>query len=215
MPRESKQQLLKRWNQIRAVLQTTYPNAHCELTHSNPLELLVATILSAQCSDAQVNRVTPNLFRKYPSALHYAHASLPQLESDLKQIGLFRSKARNIKRCAQSLVDEHQGQVPQSMEQLTRLAGVGRKTANVVLGNAFNQIEGIVVDTHVARLSSRLSLTRAKQPEKIEADLTKITPREEWTLISHLLIFHGRRRCNARRPDCTSCEVKTWCPSAS
>ncbi|MFM1943884.1 MAG: hypothetical protein RI897_2866 [Verrucomicrobiota bacterium] len=215
MPRESKQQLLTRWNQIRAVLQTTYPKAHCELTHSNPLELLVATILSAQCSDAQVNRVTPNLFRKYPSALHYAHASLPQLESDLKQIGLFRSKARNIKRCAQSLVDEHQGQVPQSMEQLTRLAGVGRKTANVVLGNAFNQIEGIVVDTHVARLSSRLSLTRAKQPEKIEADLTKITPREEWTLISHLLIFHGRRRCNARRPDCTSCEVKTWCPSAS
>lgn len=215
MPRESKQQLLKRWNQILSTLKTTYPNAHCELTHSNPLELLVATILSAQCSDAQVNRVTPNLFRKYPSALHYAQASLPQLESDLKQIGLFRSKARNIKSCAQSLVDEHQGQVPQSMDQLTRLAGVGRKTANVVLGNAFNQIEGIVVDTHVARLSNRLSLTHAKNPEKIEADLTKITPKEEWTLLSHLLIFHGRRRCNARRPDCPSCEVKTWCPSAT
>jgi endonuclease-3 len=214
MPRESRQQLLERWNQIRTTLRSTYPNAHCELTHSNPLELLIATILSAQCSDAQVNRVTPNLFRKYPSALHYAQASLPQLESDLKQIGLFRSKARNIKSCAQSLVDQHQGHVPNSMDQLIRLAGVGRKTANVVLGNAFNQIEGIVVDTHVARLSTRFSLTRAKHPEKIEADLTKITPREDWTLISHLLIFHGRRRCNARRPDCASCEVKTWCPSA-
>jgi endonuclease-3 len=214
MPRESRDRRKERYAAIRSTLRRAYPDAHCELKYSSPLELLVATILSAQCSDVQVNRVTASVFRKYPDARAYAGASLPELESDLRQIGLFRNKAKSLKRCGEALVREHEGEVPDSMEALTRLAGVGRKTANVVLGNAFGRAEGVVVDTHVARLSARLGLSRARTPERVERDLMRLTPREDWTLLSHWLIWHGRRRCQARRPDCAGCELRAWCPSA-
>lgn len=214
MPRESRERRSERFVAIRAALRRAYPDAHCELNYSNPLELLVATILSAQCSDVQVNKVTASLFRKYPTARAFAQAALPELESDLRQIGLFRNKARSVKRCCEALIRDHGGQVPDSMEALTRLAGVGRKTANVILGNAFGRAVGVVVDTHVARLSARLGLSRERTPEKIEQDLMRLTPRGEWTLLSHWLIWHGRRRCPARRPDCRGCELRAWCPSA-
>ncbi len=190
-----------------------YPDAHCELIFSNPLELLVATILSAQCTDVQVNKVTPALFRKYRSARDYAEAEAAELEDDLKAIGLYRNKAKNIRACGRLLVEEHEGKVPATMEELVRLPGVGRKTANVVLGNAFGQNVGVVVDTHVARLSARLKLTRQTDPVKIEAELMKLVPQEKWTLFSHWLIFHGRRRCKAQKPDCAGCEIAAMCPS--
>ncbi len=193
----------------------TYPDAHCELDYSNPLELLIATILSARCTDKQVNLVTPTVFAKYRAAADWARASLPALEADLKRIGLFRAKAKNIQACCQALVERHQGQVPRTMEELTALSGVGRKTANVVLGNAFGLNEGVVVDTHVARLSARLGLTQATDPEKIEQALMPLFPRERWALLSHLLIWHGRRRCFARKPDCAQCEIRALCPAAS
>jgi endonuclease-3 len=191
-----------------------YPDAHCELNHSNPLELLIATILSAQCSDVQVNKVTPALFKKYRTARDYAEAGPDALERDLRAIGLYRNKAKNIRAACRILADRHGGAVPQSMEELVQLPGVGRKTANVVLGNAFGQNVGVVVDTHVARLSARLSLTRQTDPAKIEIALMKIVPREKWTLFSHWLIFHGRRRCKAQNPDCPGCELRNLCPSA-
>jgi len=191
-----------------------YPDAHCELNHSNPLELLIATILSAQCSDVQVNKVTPNLFKKYRTARDYAEADPDALERDLRAIGLYRNKAKNIRAACRILADRHGGAVPRSMEELIQLPGVGRKTANVVLGNAFGQNVGIVVDTHVARLSTRLGLTRQTDPAKIEIALMKIVPREKWTLFSHWLIFHGRRRCKAQNPDCPGCELRHLCPSA-
>jgi len=190
-----------------------YPDAHCELDFSNPLELLVATILSAQCTDVQVNKVTPALFKKYRTARAYAEADPAQFEHDLRAIGLYRNKAKNIRACCRLLVDEHGGKVPESMEALVRLPGVGRKTANVVLGNAFGQNVGVVVDTHVARLSARLGLTRLTDPKKIEPVLMKFVPQKDWTLFSHWLIFHGRRRCKAIRPDCPGCEIKDLCPS--
>ena len=195
-------------------MQKTYPDAHCELDHSNPLELLVATILSAQCTDKRVNLVTAGLFKKYQSAAEYARANPPELEQDIKTTGFFRNKARNIQACCRKLLERHGGQVPQSMEELTHLDGVGRKTANVVLGNAFGIQEGIVVDTHVARLSHRLGLSRQNDPEKIEQELMKFVPRNLWTLFSHWLIWHGRRRCFARSPDCLNCEIQKLCPSA-
>jgi endonuclease-3 len=194
-------------------LPRVYPDAHCELNFSSPLELLVATVLSAQCTDVQVNKVTPALFKKYCSARDYAEADPAGLEHDLRAIGLYRNKAKNIRACCRILVDEHGGEVPQSMDELVRLPGVGRKTANVVLGNAFGQNVGVVVDTHVARLSARLGLTRHTNPVKIEAELMKIVPQEKWTLFSHWLIFHGRRRCKAQNPDCPGCEIKDLCPS--
>ncbi|MCE0497261.1 MAG: endonuclease III [Methylacidiphilales bacterium] len=194
-------------------LPRVYPDAHCELNFSSPLELLVATVLSAQCTDVQVNKVTPALFKKYRTARDYAEADPASLEHDLRAIGLYRNKAKNIRACCRILVDEHGGQVPQRMEELVRLPGVGRKTANVVLGNAFGQNAGVVVDTHVARLSARLGLTRHTDPVKIEAALMKIVPQEKWTLFSHWLIFHGRRRCKAQNPDCPGCELKDLCPS--
>jgi endonuclease-3 len=194
-------------------LRQTYPEARCELEFRTPLELLIATILSAQTTDKQVNAVTRGLFAKYPRAADYARAPLPQLEADLKRIGLYRNKARHIQACCQTLVAEHQGEVPRAMTALTQLAGVGRKTANVLLGNAFHLSEGIVVDTHVARLSARLGLTREKAPEKIERDLMRLIPARDWILFSHWLIWHGRRRCFARRPDCDSCELQNLCPS--
>jgi len=198
---------------ILAGLARTYPDAHCELNYSNPLELLIATILSAQCTDKQVNIVTGRLFKKYRSAADYANASAPDLEEDLRSLGFFRMKTKSVQACCRALLEQHHGQVPRTMEELTPLAGVGRKTANVVLGNAFNINVGVVVDTHVARLSRRLGLTRHTAPEKIEQDLIKLVPREHWTLFSHWLIWHGRRRCSARRPDCDSCEIRELCPS--
>ncbi len=193
-------------------LRAVYPGARCELNYSTPLELLIATILSAQCTDVLVNKVTPGLFKKYRSAAAYAEAPLPELEEHLRRIGLFRAKAKNIKNCCRVLVEKFGGEVPRTMEQLTSLAGVGRKTANVVLGNAFGIEEGIVVDTHVARLSHRLDLCRQSIPEKIEKALVRRIPRPEWTLFSHLLIWHGRRRCSARKPDCAHCELLPLCP---
>jgi endonuclease III len=213
MPRERFEEKKERTTKIIADLRRAYPNAHCELNFSNPLELLIATILSAQCTDKQVNIVTENLFKKYRGAADFANASLPELEQDIRRIGFFRNKAKNIQACCKALLEKHDGKVPQTMEELTDLAGVGRKTANVVLGNAFNINVGVVVDTHVARLSERLDLSRETSPEKIEADLQKLVPQNDWTLFSHLLIWHGRRRCYARNPDCVNCEVKYLCPT--
>ena len=212
MARESFEQKAARTGKIIAALHFTYPNAHCELNFRNPLELLIATILSAQCTDRRVNMVTADLFRKYRSASDFANADLAELENEIKSTGFFRNKARNIQACCRALVEKYRGQVPRSMDELTALGGVGRKTANVVLGNAFNINVGVVVDTHVARLSHRLGLTRETDPEKIETDLQKLVPREQWCLFSHLLIWHGRRRCLARLPDCPRCEVKDLCP---
>jgi endonuclease-3 len=179
------------------------------------LELLVATILSAQCTDKQVNIVTESLFQKYRSAQDYAESDLETLTLDIRRIGLFRNKARNIQSCCRVLVEQHGGQVPPSMEALLALDGVGRKTANVVLGNAFGIESGIVVDTHVARLAQRLRLSANSHPEKIEQDLMQWVAPCDWTLFSHWLIWHGRRRCGARSPDCSDCEIRGLCPSAS
>jgi endonuclease-3 len=212
MARESLEQKAGRARKIAAALHVTYPAAHCELNHTNPLELLIATILSAQCTDKQVNVVTADLFRKYRAAADYANVPLSELESDIRRIGLYRAKAKNIQACVRVLLEQHQGQVPRTMEELTRLGGVGRKTANVVLGNAFNINVGVVVDTHVARLSHRLGFTREITPEKIEQQLMKLVPQDQWCLFSHLLIWHGRRRCLARLPDCPRCEVRDRCP---
>ena len=212
MPRESLKDKTARVKKIIARLRAAYPDAHCELNFTNPLELLIATILSAQCTDKRVNLVTAELFKRYRSAADYAAAPLPELENQIKSTGFFRNKAKSIKTCAQAIVDNHAGDVPKTMEQLILLGGVGRKTANVVLGNAFNINVGVVVDTHVTRLSLRLGITRHAAPEKIEQELMALVPKEEWTLFSHLLIWHGRRRCYARSPDCPNCEVKKLCP---
>lgn len=190
-----------------------YPGARCELDFKTPLQLLVATILSAQCTDKRVNMVTPALFRKYRSAADYAKAPPAELETAIKSTGFFRNKAKSIRAAAARIVERHKGKVPDTMEALHDLPGVGRKTANVVLGNAFHRNEGIVVDTHVIRLSERLRLTKQKDPEKIERDLMRLVPREHWTMWSHWLIWHGRRRCFARRPDCRQCEILRLCPS--
>ncbi|MBI2947590.1 MAG: endonuclease III [Verrucomicrobia bacterium] len=214
MARETQNVRAARVGKIIAALRQAYPDAHCELNYSNPLELLIATILSAQCTDKQVNIVTAELFRKYRSAADFANADLPELQRAIQRLGFFRNKARSIKACGQKLVERHAGQVPRTMEQLTQLDGVGRKTANVVLGNAFNINVGVVVDTHVARLSKRLGLTHQKTPEKIEQVLMKLIPQEQWTMFSHWLIWHGRRRCSARKPDCANCELQSLCPSA-
>jgi len=214
MPRENFKAKAARCAEILRRLDAAYPNAHCELNFTNPLELLIATILSAQCTDKQVNIVTADLFKKYKSSADYANAPLPQLEQDIRAIGLYRNKAKNIQACCRTLLEKHSGKVPATMEELMQLGGVGRKTANVVLGNAFDINEGVVVDTHVARLSGRLDLTRETKPEKIELALQALVPRGQWTMVSHWLIWHGRRRCFARNPDCAGCEVKDLCPSA-
>lgn len=193
-------------------LRATYPDAKCALHHRNPLELLVATILSAQCTDERVNQVTPALFARYHTAADYANAPAGDLEEMIRSTGFYRNKARALRECCRAIADRHNGNVPATMDELVALPGVGRKTANVVLGVAFGKAEGIVVDTHVARLARRLGLTRQTNPEKIEADLMKIVPRNDWIDFSHLLIWHGRKRCNARRPDCIQCEVANLCP---
>jgi endonuclease-3 len=212
MPKESIEQKKARVGKIIAGLQKAYPDAHCELNHSNPLELLIATILSAQCTDKRVNMVTPQLFKKYPTAEAFAKARLPELEEEIKTTGFYRNKAKSIVKACKNIVEKHGGKVPSTMEELIALGGVGRKTANVVLGNAFNINTGIVVDTHVARLSQRLGLTKEKDPVKIELALMNLVPQDQWTLFSHWLIWHGRRRCYARKPDCPNCEIKSVCP---
>ena len=213
MSRESIKAKTDRTAAIIYKLKITYPNARCELTYSSPLELLIATILSAQCTDKQVNIVTSYLFKKYRAASDYIEVHLEELQDDIKRIGLFRNKSKSIQKCCRSLIENHGGSVPANMKSLIALAGVGRKTANVVLGNAFNINEGVVVDTHVARLSNRLGFTLEKTPEKIEFNLQKLVPRNDWTMFSHWLIWHGRRRCSARNPDCSVCEIAELCPS--
>ena len=200
--------------EVVARLKSEYPDARTELDWANPLELLVATILSTQTTDVQVNRVTQDLFAKYRTAEDYAESSLTELEEDIRPTGFFRNKARSLRGMASVLVDEHGGEVPRTMQELVALPGVGRKTANVVLGNAFGVDEGIVVDTHVRRVSGRLGLTEQQDPIKIEQDLMKLVPQEDWTVFSHLLILHGRRTCKARKPDCPNCILNDICPSA-
>jgi endonuclease-3 len=194
-------------------LRRTYPAARCELEFENPFQLLVATILSAQCTDKRVNLVTRELFNKYRTAQDLMDVSQPVLEAEIKTTGFFRNKARSLRAMSRDLVEKHGGQVPRSMAELTALAGVGRKTANVVLGNGYQINEGVVVDTHVSRLTRRLKLTSQSDPEKIEAALMKIVPQAQWTDFSNWLIWHGRRRCYARNPDCLNCELGTLCPS--
>ena len=208
---------MKRRERVTAILETlarTYPDAHCELNFTNPLELLIATILSAQCTDKRVNIVTQELFRVCRTAADYMALPEGELARLIQSTGFFRAKARNIRACCAALVSQHGGEVPRTMEALTALAGVGRKTANVVLGNVFDIHVGVVVDTHVQRLSQRLDFTRQTTPEKIEQDLMVLIPPARWTLFSHWLIWHGRRRCMARNPDCPGCELRALCPSA-
>lgn len=195
-------------------LKSSYPEARTALEWSNPLELLVATILSAQTTDVRVNLVTPNLFAKYPTAADYADADVSELEEDIRPTGFFRNKAKSLQGMARALVEDHGGEVPRTMEELVALPGVGRKTANVVLGNAFSIDEGVVVDTHVRRLSNRLGFTTKQDPEKIERDLMETVPKNDWTVFSHLLILHGRAVCKARKPDCEDCTLNDLCPSA-
>jgi endonuclease-3 len=196
-------------------LKVEYPDAHCELDHRNAFELLCATILSAQCTDVRVNMVTPALFAKYPDAASLAAASLEDVEAIVKSTGFFRAKAKNLVSMAASLMRAHGGEVPRTIPELTALAGVGRKTANVILGNAFNINDGIVVDTHVQRLSRRFGLTREPDPVGIEQALMPLFPREDWALLSHLFIWHGRRVCDARKPRCAGCVVADVCPSVT
>ncbi len=212
MPRETVIARALRTRKILVGLQAAYPDAHCELNFGTPLQLLIATILSAQCTDKRVNLVTAELFQRYRSAKDFAAAELTELEQAVKTTGFFRNKAKNIQACCGALVAKHGGEVPHTMDELTALAGVGRKTANVVLGNAHNINVGIVVDTHVTRLANRLGLTRQSDAVKIEQELMPLVPREQWTLFSHWLIWHGRRRCGARKPDCADCEIAKLCP---
>ena len=195
-------------------LAATYPDAHCALDHEDAYQLLVATILSAQCTDKRVNIVTPELFKHYPTATKLADADREELETEIKSTGFFRSKTKSLLGMAQALVARHGGTVPDSMEELTQLPGVGRKTANVILGNAFHTNVGIVVDTHVTRLSERLGLTRETDAVKIEDDLMPLFPLEQWTMVSHLLIEHGRQICIARAPRCDECPLNDICPSS-
>jgi endonuclease-3 len=203
-----------RTEEVLARLRREHPDARCALDHSSPLELLVATILSAQCTDARVNQVTPELFRRYPGASDYAAAPLAELERAIQPTGFFRNKAKSLQGLGRALVERHGGRVPDTLDELVELPGVGRKTANVVLGNAFGKNEGVVVDTHVRRLANRLGLTRESDPVKIEQDLIGLVPRAAWTEWAHLLIFHGRRVCRAPTPRCSECVLADLCPSA-
>ncbi len=205
----------ERMPELIRLLHETYPDIRCELNFNNALELLVATILSAQCTDERVNMVTPALFARFPSAQALAEADLQELEELVRSTGFYHNKAKNIQNAARRLVEVYAGEVPADMEQLLTLPGVARKTANVVLGNVFGIADGVVVDTHVKRLSARLDLTSESTPEKIERDLMALAPKSEWIDLSHLLIFHGRRVCNARKPNCAVCTVAHLCPSAA
>ncbi|MSR21075.1 MAG: endonuclease III [Gemmatimonadetes bacterium] len=214
MPRESKKARAARASEIYELLSDEYPDAHCELSFANPFQLAVATILSAQTTDARVNMVTPALFARYPDALALAAARQEDVEEIIRSTGFFRNKAKSIIGFARGVVADHDGEVPASMVALAALPGVGRKTANVILGNAFGLAEGVVVDTHVTRLATLLRFTNEETPEKIERDLVALFPRESWTMLSHLLIWHGRRVCIARRPRCEACTVSHLCPSS-
>jgi endonuclease-3 len=205
----------KRAGRIVRLLKKEYPDARCSLNYSNPLELLVATILSAQCTDERVNLVTAELFRKHRTAEDYARAPAAELERDIHSTGFFRNKARSIQGACRLIAEKYKGRVPDTMEELLELPGVARKTANVVLGNAYGVASGVVVDTHVARLSERLGLTREKTPEKIERDLTSLVPKPDWIIFPHLLIAHGRKVCKARGPLCGECVLAKLCPSAN
>ncbi|MCS6850607.1 MAG: endonuclease III [Gemmataceae bacterium] len=200
-----------RAGRIVRTLARLYPDARCALHYENPLQLLIATILSAQCTDARVNLVTPGLFARYPTAAAYASADPRELEAMIQSTGFYRNKARNIIACCRQIVERHGGQVPGTMEELLQLPGVGRKTANVILGNAFG-VPGITVDTHVGRLSRRLGLTTATDADKVERDLMALIPRQEWTMFSHRMIHHGRRICHARKPQCDQCALAGLCP---
>ena len=214
MPRESKKARRERAAEVFELLTREYPEAHCELNFVDAFQLAVATILSAQTTDERVNMVTPGLFERYPDAPSLASARQEDVEEVVRSTGFFRNKARNIIGFARGLMEEHGGRVPRSMAELSALPGVGRKTANVILGNAFGLDEGVVVDTHVKRLSTLLAFTREKTPEKIERDLMEVFPRERWTLLAHLLIWHGRRVCDARKPRCEACVTSHLCPSS-
>ena len=208
----AKSKLSDRLPRVLTALRRAYPDFRCALHHDNPLQLLIATILSAQCTDERVNLVTPALFAKYRAAAAFADAPIADLEAMIHSTGFFRNKARSIQNCCRALVAKHGGKVPETMEELVALDGIGRKTANVVLGVAFGKAEGVVVDTHVTRLSQRLGFTRETSAEKIERDLMKVVPPKDWIDFSHLVIWHGRRRCGARKPDCGNCEVRELCP---
>jgi len=203
----------KRTAEIIKRLQKAYPDAHCALNHTNPFELLVATILSAQCTDERVNIVTATLFRKYRGPQDFVNVSQEELEKDIHSTGFFRNKAKNIKAASQRLLEVYEGKIPETMDEILTLGGVARKTANVVLGNAFGIASGVVVDTHVARLSQRLGLTTNENAEKIEADLTKLVPKKHWIMFPHWMIFHGRQVCIARKPRCEICVLADICPS--
>jgi endonuclease III len=213
--KETHKELQERAKKIIRGLEKQHPEAKCALIHSNPLELLIATILSAQCTDERVNIVTATLFRKYRRCEDYIAASQAELERDINSVTFFRNKTKSIQKACRILVERHGGQVPQTMEDLVELPGVGRKTANVVLGTAFGIPTGVVVDTHVSRVSQRLGLTHNKVPEKIEADLMEIIPQKEWIDFSHRMIWHGRRVCKARKPACEVCAVEKICPSST
>lgn len=214
MARESKEAKRKRAAKIVRLLAEEFPDVECALHHANALQLLISTMLSAQCTDERVNRVTPALFKRYPAAHDYAAAAPAELEALIHSTGFFHNKAKNIKACCRALVDEHAGRVPRSLEALVKLPGIGRKTANVVLGTAYGIPSGVVVDTHVQRISSLLRLTRETNPVKIEKDLIELLPRETWIEFSHRLIWHGRKTCVARRPKCDACRLAAVCPSA-
>jgi endonuclease-3 len=207
-------ELRERAAKIIGALKRAYPDAKCSLEHEEPLQLLIATILSAQCTDERVNKVTPGLFAKYREARAFADSPPGELEQDIRSTGFFNNKAKSIRGACRMILEKYGGRVPETMEELLELPGVARKTANVVLGNAFGKNEGVVVDTHVTRLSRRMGLTRQKTPEKIELALIKLVPRGDWALFSHLLIHHGRAVCDARKPECEGCCVEKWCPKA-
>ena len=212
--RTGDKELAERMKQIIRELKRAYPDAKCSLNHTNAFELLIATILSAQCTDARVNIVTADLFRKYRKPEDYLATDQKNLENDIRTTGFFRNKAKAIQGSARVLVEKYKGRVPETIEELLELPGVARKTANVVLGNAFGVKSGIVVDTHVTRLARRLGLTHEKHAEKIEKDLIKIVPKKDWVIFSHLLIAHGRKVCRARNPFCDQCVVEKYCPSS-
>ena len=214
MARESKAARAERASEVFDLLAEEYPDAHCALTYTNAYELGVATILSAQTTDERANMVTPVLFERFPTAAHLADAREEEVEEIIRSTGFFRNKTKNIIGFAQGVTELHGGEVPCTMKELTALPGVGRKTANVILGNAFGIDEGVVVDTHVKRLSTLLNFTNEKTPEKVEGDLMMLFPKERWTLLSHLLIFHGRQICIARRPRCEACVMSHQCPSS-
>jgi endonuclease-3 len=203
-----------RASKVLELLEKNYPNAKIALKYANPLQLLVATILSAQATDQQINTITPKLFKKYKTAEDYASADLQELEQYIKSSGFYHNKAKNIQKCCKALVEKFNSKVPRTMNELVDLPGVGRKTANIILANAFGIVEGVAVDTHVGRLAQRLGLSENKDPNKIEADLMKIVPKDQWMRITDLLIFHGRRVCTAKKPNCAGCVLNKICPSA-